>query len=916
MSKNPIPFNEQERLSSLRNYQILDSEPELQFDQLTQLASKICNAPICLISLIDSDRQWFKSNYGLGEATETPRELSFCQYAILDTKTMIVADPLTDERFKANPSVTGNPNIRFYAGAPIVDDDGYALGTLCVVDNKPNELNDFQLDALSTLAKTVMQLIKYRAVISKKNTYVKFFDDSIDMFGIANEKGELLDVNNAFFQKLEYSKEDIMSIPFKNHVHPLDMDIYKEAFFTTTAKLNFQDTVFRIKSKSGIQYWISWKANFDPLSKQFYIIGRDVSNEIRNIEKLENELKAINNAVIRVELSPEGQILKMNKGFELLLEIDAADLVNKNHTEVLFDEDKKSETHLKLCEELAKGNVQKGIFRRKGKNNKEVWVKGSYMPVINDNGKIEKIIKIAYDISENINLENSLKEAIEVAKKASQSKDIFLANISHDIRTPLNAISGFTHLLSEEELSTENKNYVEAISLASKNLLLLINDVLDISKFESDKIELENKPFNFKQLINEIILINSKTVKAKGLKFLSSVDADIPNWVVADQARLFQILSNILGNALKFTIEGFVKFEVYVNSIKVNKTNITFTISDSGVGIDESNFLNVFERFSQENNDTQRNFAGSGLGLSIVKMLVELYEGTIEVKSKKGEGSTFVFNCSFTISDASHKPTAINKSETKDALKGLKVLIAEDNEHNQILAKALIKKNQGLPTIVENGQEAVDILQNENFDCILMDLQMPIKNGFDATVIIREQLNSNIPIIACTAHSLVGEKTKAMEVGMNDYITKPYSEFELISAIQNHTKHQNSSPTPSLEIEETATTIASVLNKFEEVEGRDFLIQMLAIFKKRIPEDITELKKAFVENDISTVRSKAHLIAGSLSSFMLMEGNKLAIDLENECNTSNVTLISSKSNELIQYLESVLNYIDQHYQVN
>jgi CheY-like chemotaxis protein len=373
-------------------------------------------------------------------------------------------------------------------------------------------------------------------------------------------------------------------------------------------------------------------------------------------------------------------------------------------------------------------------------------------------------------------------------------------------------------------------------------------------------------------------------------------------------------LSNLVGNACKFTSQGFVGLETKVIKLDDEKATLTFTIEDSGIGIAEEKLAFIFERFAQENESSEREFNGSGLGLSIVKMLVDLYDGKIEVSSEKGKGSKFIFTCSFGLTKQENKTEKIRNITKKNSLQGLNILVAEDNEHNQILAKAFISKNSGNPIIVDNGLQACEILQKESFDIVLMDLQMPIKNGFEAAKFIRNELNLTIPIIACTAHSLVGEKKKAMAAGMNDYLTKPYTEKDLVDTILNRYSNIDNLKKNSTKEFET-DDLRLTFNAFQEEEGEEFLHQMLAIFVKRIPSDIQEIKLALKEKNIDKLQYKSHLIAGSLSSFMLNQGTLYAKTMEKNCFDKKMSLVDSSAEKLVLYLENVLNFISTNYEI-
>jgi signal transduction histidine kinase/CheY-like chemotaxis protein len=373
------------------------------------------------------------------------------------------------------------------------------------------------------------------------------------------------------------------------------------------------------------------------------------------------------------------------------------------------------------------------------------------------------------------------------AEQSEKAKHLFLANMSHEIRTPMNAIKGMTDILIRRNPKDDQKEYLEGIKQSSDSLLVIINDILDISKIESGKIELEQASFSVNELINNVHTIMQFKAEEKGLE----LDKDIPNEelnVQGDVTRLRQILINLIGNAIKFTEKGTV-----TTSIKSeqdgNKLNLHFTVSDTGIGIDENRMGKIFESFEQAYSDTTRKFGGTGLGLSISKKLVELHNGKIWVESEKGKGSQFHFIIPYAVADAKTEIMPADDAQTNiaDALKGIKILLVEDNEFNVVVAKEELEDaiENVVVEVAENGLIAVEKLKSSTFDIILMDVQMPVMNGFEATQAIRnlDSEKNNTPIIAMTANVLKEEVDLCYKSGMNDFIGKPFDTKELLQKI-------------------------------------------------------------------------------------------------------------------------------------
>jgi signal transduction histidine kinase/ActR/RegA family two-component response regulator len=388
------------------------------------------------------------------------------------------------------------------------------------------------------------------------------------------------------------------------------------------------------------------------------------------------------------------------------------------------------------------------------------------------------------------------EKAIEKAEKSSQVQSEFLSTMSHEIRTPLNAVIGMSNLLMMNSPRPDQGENLEILKFSANNLLAIVNDVLDFNKIESGKIVFEKIKFNLVDLLHNIC--GGQIIKAeeKGLLFKLDIDSALRRKVIfGDPTRLTQIIFNLTSNAIKFTAMGSVGVRVTCIEDRHNNITVSFSVKDTGIGIKKENLESIFEPFTQESITTTRQYGGTGLGLAIVKRLLELQGVKMHVHSVVNQGSEFSFNMEFPVSTEAVAPPVqkqkIQQSAPETDIFGtanLRVLIAEDNPVNVMLMKKLFSKWQIVPTIAENGERAVEIMQYGNFDIILMDLQMPIMNGFDATIEIRKMpdpAKANIPIIALTASALFDIKDQVTSAGMDDYVAKPFKPDELMEKIQN-----------------------------------------------------------------------------------------------------------------------------------
>ncbi|MEH0154924.1 PAS domain-containing protein [Limibacter armeniacum] len=784
-----------------------------------------------------------------------------------------------------------------------------------VIAHDINEVRS-ALDTVEQLREKYELKDKYEAELNAINSSVLRME--------LTPEGKILSLNEKFLELLGFEREDIenqdhQSLLFENDFNG---DSYHE-FWEKLKNGIPQHQEFRLKGNKEIAVWI--KSYYIPVKdrgrhiSKIIKIAYDITERILIQKQLEEQRKRLDYVIKGTNLGTwewnvqTGETI-FNERWANIIGYKLEELSPISiDTWTRFAHPEDLEKSAVALQNHFEGKTEFYNFESRMKHRDGHWI------WVYDRGKVASwtedgqplwMYGTHHEITERKTLEKKLKEAKEMAECSASAKDIFLANMSHEIRTPLNAIIGFTDLLKKSSLNQIQSKYVDTITIASKNLLVLINDILDISKIESGRLELEKKPFSIKKLINDTVKLNSQTAKTKQIKLISIVDHEIPDFVLGDSTRLMQILVNLIGNAIKFTQKGNVEVMSFLKKESEKHVRISFKVKDTGIGIAKEKIQSIFERFTQAESSTTREYGGSGLGLNIVKMLVQLHNGQLKIKSKVGKGSEISFEINFPLVnslDMSIEEVIAEKNEIGQ-LDNLKVLIVEDNEHNQILASTYISKNNGIVDLAENGKVGVEKAKQRQYDIILMDLQMPKMDGFEASKYILEKVDKSVPIVACTAHSAVEEKNKAIAHGMVDCITKPYSEQELVNTILKYGKKVDTL-TKNNRNHGSSDDFLEILKNIETEEGPDFIKAMLDVFNRKIPDYIHELREALNDKEWKSVNQKAHIIAGSLSSLNFKSGYELAKEVEITSLSEVPEDIEPQANKLIHYLENALKEI-------
>ncbi len=586
-----------------------------------------------------------------------------------------------------------------------------------------------------------------------------------------------------------------------------------------------------------------------------------------------------------ITISTTGKITDMNHALANITGMSRADITGTDFFDYFTDPQKAREVYQEV---FAKASVADSPLTLRHKNGKltDVLFNGS---VYNDyRGNVLGVVIVARDVTEQKRVATELNEAkvfaelatgiAEVAKikaetatrtaeDAVKTKQQFLSNMSHEIRTPMNAIIGFTKVLLKTEITLKQKEYLQAIKLSGDAMIVLINDILDLAKVDAGKMIFENIPFKISVSIAAMMHLFEIKIQEKNIHFYKEIDPEINEVVKGDPVRLHQIILNLLSNAVKFTTAGSITVRVKLLNDDIDKQTIEFSVIDTGIGIKKEKIDNIFENFQQATSGTSRLFGGTGLGLAIVKQLVEQQGGTVYVVSKPDQGSNFSFQLAFEKTKAKAEPMVALEELTTE-IKNIKVLVVEDIALNQLLMKTLLDDFGFERDVAENGRVAIEKLKVNSYDIILMDLQMPEMNGFEAASYIRNEMHSTIPIIALTADVTTADLAKCKLVGMNDYIAKPVDERILFSKILGLVKERDAAQVLLEEKKHGAnqnkcTDMVYLVRRTKS--NPVLMIEMISLYLDQTPALIKEMKDSYLDKNWAQLNAAVHKMIPSFS---------------------------------------------------
>ncbi|NTU80584.1 MAG: PAS domain S-box protein [Chloroflexales bacterium] len=846
-SAAPLPVNEWQRLSALRRYQILDTLPEQAFDDLAWLAAQICQTPIAAVSLVDAHRQWFKARVGIAQQA-TSRRVSFCAHAILRPNALLVVpDTLADDRCRDHPLVTGDPRIRFYAGAPLVMRDGMVLGTLCVLDTVPRDLTEHQRTALEVLCRSVVNEIELRAVASDSDarfTIIEahyktvqqelleltqslearvkartveiqdLYDNAPTGYHSLAADGTVLMVNQTELTWLGYTRDELIGRPFTDVLTAPSRRIFQEHFPLFLQRGWVRDLEFELIRNDGTTFPVLLSATTLYDDAGAFLMSRSTMFDITERKETEAALRESQADLQDVldmasdliqSLDAAGTIQYVNSAWCETLGYTAAEVHGRSVFEVI-DPTAHDHCHAVLHTLQDSGQTQQLELILRTKAGQKVVVEGSVSVRRRGDGRVTTN-GVFRDMTRHKQAEEALRIANAEMERALRMKDEFLANMSHELRTPLNAILAVSETLLDggvyDPLNERQQTALHRIETSGQHLLALINDILDLSKVEAGRLDLQIESIQ----VIDVCRASLQFVKELALKKQLRLDFQLSDELATmdvDPKRLKQMLVNLLSNAVKFTPPGgAVCLEVRPAP---EAAVVCFAVRDTGIGIAPNDLTRLFRPFAQVDSYLNRQHEGTGLGLALVRRLAELHGGAITVESELGMGSCFTIALPYygpgaaapgttrVVEDAAHTAASMPTDEGQTQVRGLytsprsagaRILLVDDSEASLESTLEYLQAKGYQVIVARNGREALDLAETMRPDVILIDIQMPELDGLEATRRLRARPETaTTPIIALTALAMPGDRERCLAAGADEYLSKPVSLSRLVTRIE------------------------------------------------------------------------------------------------------------------------------------
>ena len=736
-----------------------------------------------------------------------------------------------------------------------------------------------------------------------KRRYGELIENANDIIYAHDLKGAFISINGAAERLIGYTREEALELTIFDIMEPSQRDMVRRLIQRKRDRETITMYQLDVISKKGAR--ITLEINSRPLMKNdepiaIQGIARDITDRVRHTERYMRTQKFLNSVLenlpipVFIKEVEELKFVMWNKAGEELIGCTREQLVGKPVIDCFSEEEAAAfnEHDREALMNDAAVTTSEEFIRSIDKGLRVLITRR--IPIRDEAGKVTHLVGIAEDVTEVKVAEEELKLAKQNAERANRTKSEFLAMMSHEVRTPLNGVMGMVNLLLSTELNKRQREFGEMAKLSAESLIALIQDILDFAKIEAGRLRIECEPFNLKELLHSACDIIRSMAEQKGLELhIADLSTEgVPLDLDGDAGRLRQVVLNLLSNAIKFTNAGRVELRVRQEDQRSQFVKLRFEVSDTGIGIEEVEIARLFEPFSQADSSTTRQHGGSGLGLAICKEIVRLMQGDIGVESSIGEGSKFWFTVIMRAQSAARaisETVDLSGTDAEAALherNHLRILIAEDNLVNQMVAINQLL-NLGFEAVaVENGQQVLDTLEDEEYDVVLMDLHMPVMDGFEATRRIRDSERlRGIRIIAMTANALHGDREKCLSAGMDDYVSKPIDQDVLHAALVGKKAGGTDTGKNSTMIEHGVRDVLNrktieKLRTLNRVGGPDLLSEFVDLFERESPNYLRVIDKAIGELNCKDAEHAAHTLKGSCRSLGADRMGKLCAELE------------------------------------
>ena len=798
-----MPDQEAKRLSALRRYNVLDTPPEAPFDDLTHLAAQICGTPIALITLLDENRLWFKSRLGL-DLSEMPRLASICSRTAEQAGPMIVQDLAADPRFASLPLVVSPPKVRFYAGVPLVTEDGFALGTLCAMAHHPRLFTPEQAESLRILGRQVMAQLELRRHLvelahsqeEQKRTEDRlrnseafyqtlvetlpqniFRKDLQGRFTFANRKFCAL-IGKPSGEILSKTDFDLFPAEMASKYHRDDMRVMNT--------LESLDTIEAHRAANGEKLFVHVvkTPRYDALGRLIGTQGIfwDVTHRKKTEEALAYErdlLRALlDNIPDRIYFKDvESRFIRCSNAMALRLGLNDPKLIQGKTDFDFHPQDKAQEFYKDEQRIILTGDpLINKLEEQTDLEGKPIWASVTKVPVYNQNGHVTGIIGISHDVTTLKKAEAAMEQARDAALESVRVKSQFLANMSHEIRTPMNAIVGMTGLLRDTRLNQEQREFVETIRESTRTLLDVVNEILDFSKIEAGKLTLEIIDFDLRDAVESTVEMLAENAQTKTIELNCWIDQDVPNKVRGDPSRFRQVLANLLSNAVKFTERGEVLVRVTRGIETASTVGVKLAVSDTGVGIPAKAMPLIFRAFTQADGSTTRRFGGTGLGLTISKQLVELMGGEIGLESTVDQGSTFWFHLPLEKQPMPRRPEA---GFDATHLGGVRVLVFNQTQTSCRILHAHLSHLGMVDKRAADGRQGLELMRQAAaggtpFELAILDMDLAETDGLGLAQSIKaDPALASTRLLVLTSLGKRLNTTTMQELGISACLVKP-----------------------------------------------------------------------------------------------------------------------------------------------